>query len=135
MSDTFVETTSKSWLSRIAGSIGGIIFGILLIIAAIVLLTWNEGRAIQTARSLAEGGKTVIDVAPDPIDQANNGKLIHVSGTASATAATADPEFGVSVVSLRLRRIAEMYQWEEDKDEQTHKSLGGSEETTTTYTY
>ena len=28
-----------------------------------------------------------------------------------------------------------MYQWEEDKDEQTHKSLGGSEETTTTYTY
>lgn len=135
MSDTLVETTSKSWLSRIAGSIGGIIFGILLIIASIVLLTWNEGRAIQTARSLAEGGKMVIDVASDPIDQANSGKLIHVSGTASATAATADPEFGVSVVSLRLRRIAEMYQWEENKDEQTHKSLGGSEETTTIYTY
>jgi hypothetical protein len=77
----------------------------------------------------------VIDVTPDPIDAANDGKLIHVSGNTRSTAPLADPEFAVSTVGLHLVRIAEMYQWEEEKHEETHKSLGGSEQTTTTYSY
>jgi Transmembrane protein 43 len=135
MSDSFVETTSTSWLSRIWQSITGVLFGLLFIIGAIVLLFWNEGRAIQTQRSLTEGGKVVIDVTPDPIDAANDGKLIHVSGNTRSTAPLVDPEFAVSAVGLHLVRIAEMYQWEEEKHEETHKSLGGSEQTTTTYSY
>jgi len=135
MSDRYVETTRQSWLSRLAGSITGVIIGLVFVLVAIGVLFWNEGRAIQTARSLAEGGKVVVDIDPSPIVQANEGKLIHVSGNAVATAPLADPAFGVSTVALHLVRIAEMYQWEEDKHEETHKSLGGSEETTTTYTY
>jgi hypothetical protein len=135
MSDAFVETTSKSWLSRIVQSIFGVLFGIVFIFGSIILLFWNEGRAVQTARSLTEGGKVVIDVASDPIDPANEGKLIHVNGNANATTPLADADFGVSTVALHLVRIAEMYQWEEEKHEQTHKALGGSEETATTYNY
>jgi hypothetical protein len=135
MSDSFVETTSKSWIGRIGQSILGVLFGVLLIIGAIILLFWNEGRAVQTARSLAEGGKVVADVASAPVDPGNDGKLIHVSGDAAATAPLADSTFGVSAVALRLVRTAEMYQWDETKHEETHKSLGGSEQTTTTYSY
>lgn len=135
MSNSFTETTSKSWFARIFQSIIGVLFGILLVIGAIVLLFWNEGRAVQTARSLAEGGKVVIDVAPDAIDPSNDGRLVHFSGDATAKAPLSDPNFGVSTVALRLVRVAEMYQWEEDKHEETHKSLGGSEQTTTTYNY
>jgi hypothetical protein len=135
MSDTFVETTSKSWLSRIVQSIFGVLFGLVLIVGSIILLFWNEDRAVQTARSLTEGGKVVTDVAPDSIDPGNEGKLIHTSGTATATAPLADPQFAVSTVALHLVRVAEMYQWSEEKHEETHKSLGGSEETTTTYSY
>jgi Transmembrane protein 43 len=51
------------------------------------------------------------------------------------TAPLTDPEFGVSMVALHLVRIAEMYQWEEQQSEETRKSVGGSEETVTTYTY
>jgi hypothetical protein len=135
MPDSFVETTSTSWLSRIGQSITGVLFGIVLIAGSIILLFWNEGRAIMTARSLAEGGKVVVDVAPASIDAANEGKLIHVSGDAGAAAPLADRAFGVSTKALRLVRIAEMYQWQEDRHEETQKSLGGSEQKVTTYTY
>jgi len=135
MSDSFVETTSQSWLARIGQSIVAVLFGLIFIVGSIVLLFWNEGRAIQTERSLTEGGNVVIDVAPDAVDPANEGRLIHVSGNAAASAPLADPEFGVSTVALHLVRVAEMYQWEEDKHEETRKSVGGSEETVTTYTY
>jgi len=135
MPDTFVETTRTSWLSRIAQSLLGVIFGILFVFGSIVLLFWNEGRAVQTARSLAEGGKVVIDAAPEVVDSANDGKLIHVSGNAAATAPLRDPDFDIATVALRLVRVAEMYQWQENKREETRKNLGGSEETVTTYTY
>ncbi len=135
MPDTFVETTSTSWIARIVQSIAGVAFGTVFIFGSIFFLFWNEGRAIQTERSLTEGGKVVIDVGPDSIDPANDGKLIHVSGNAAATAPLADPDFGIATVALHLVRIAEMYQWQEDKEEETRKSLGGSEETVTTYSY
>ena len=121
MSDSFTELTSTSWLSRIWQSITGVLFGLLFIAGAVILLFWNEGRAIQTARSLAEGGKVVTDVAPDAVNSANEGRLVHVSGDATATAPLADSEFSVSVVGLRLVRTAEMYQWEEKKQEETQQ--------------
>ena len=64
---------------------------------------------------------------PDQIDAANEGKLIHVSGTSNATAPLADPEFDISTKGLRMARIAEMYQWEEEKHEETtqvHRRIG-----------
>jgi hypothetical protein len=135
MPDSFVETTSTSWLSRIAQSIVGVLLGLLFVIGSIFLLFWNEGRAVQTERSLSEGSQVVVDVAPAPIDPGNEGRLIHVSGDAEAATPITDRTFGVSRVALHLVRVAEMYQWEEDKHQETRKSLGGSEETVTTYTY
>jgi hypothetical protein len=135
MPDSFVETTSSSWLSRIVGSITGVLFGIVFVIGSIILLFWNEGRAVQTARSLTEGGKVVVDVAASPVDPNNEGTLVHLSGDTKAGAPISDHTFGVSAKALHLVRVAEMYQWEEDKHQETHKSIGGSEETVTTYTY
>jgi len=135
MPDSFVETTSTSWLSRIVQSITGVLFGIVFLIGSIILLFWNEGRAVQTARSLSEGGNAVIDVGPSSVDPGNEGKLIHVSGDAKAAAPLADRTFGVSTTALRLVRVAQMYQWQEEEHQERHKSIGGSEETATTYTY
>ena len=55
MSNTFTETTSTSWFTRIRNSVGGVVIGLILIVGMVVLLFWNEGRAVQTYRSLAEG--------------------------------------------------------------------------------
>ena len=134
-SDSFTETTTTSWFSRILNSIKGVLFGLVLIIGTCVLLFWNEGRAVQTAKSLAEGSGLVVDVAPASVDPAMEGKLIHVSGDARAQAPLVDPEFGVSTVALKLDRKVEMLQWKQEEHSETRKNLGGSEETVTTYSY
>ena len=36
---------------------------------------------------------------------------------------------------IKLRRVVEMYQWQENKDSETREKLGGGTETVTTYTY
>ena len=53
--DSFTETTSRSWLQRIVNLFVGALVGFVLVIASIVAIFWNGGRAIETARSLAEG--------------------------------------------------------------------------------
>ena len=134
-SDSFVETTHQSWLSRLGQSVAGVVIGLLLIVGAIILLFWNEGRAVQTARSLTEGEAAVIDVDPVKVDAGNDGRLIHVSGNLVTTVPLADPDFGVTTPAARLVRTVEMYQWKEESHTETKKNLGGSEDKVTTYTY
>jgi hypothetical protein len=134
-SDSFSETTTKSWGEKIAESIKGVLVGVGLIAASIGGLFWNEGRAVQTARSLTEGAGLVVQANSARVDAANEGKLVHVSGDTKAAAPVADAEFGVSLPALKLVRVAEMYQWKEETKSETKKKLGGGEETVTTYEY
>jgi hypothetical protein len=135
MSDSFTETTSTSWFTRIKNSFGGAVIGLILIVFMVGGLFWNEGRAVQTAKSLAEGAGAVVSVGADKINQGNNGKLIHVSGTVTTDATPSDPDFGIQAQGIRLVREVEMYQWKEESSSETQKKLGGGEETVTTYKY
>lgn len=135
MSDSHQEVTSVSWLGRIKSSIGGLIFGLMLVALMVGGLFWNEGRAVQTARSLAEGAGSVVSTTADNVDPANDGKLVHVTGPVTTTGIIVDPELGIGTDGLRLSRIVEMYQWKEEQKSETKKKLGGGEETVTTYSY
>lgn len=131
--DSFTETTSQSWFSRIGDSLVGVLVGIGLFLAAFPLLFWNEGRAVHTARALAEGRAAVITVdsaAPSPT---NTDKLVYVSGPLSASDRLLPANAGTN--ALKLRRTVEIYQWEEEKSSTTEKEVGGSTKTTTTYKY
>lgn len=128
-------TTSKSWLSRLGDSVKNVLLGCVFVLAAVVLLFWNEGKAVKTHQSLKEGASVVISVSSDVRDPQNNEKLIHFSGMAKTPSVLIDTEFGVGGSSLKLRRIVEVYQWVEHADTKTVNKLGGGTETTTTYTY
>ncbi len=134
-SDTYVETSSKSWFERILDSLKAIVFGLLLVIVSAGLMFWNEGRSAKTAAALAEGAGLVISVRADAIDPAREGKLIHVSGPTTEDAGPRDADFGFEAASLKLDRLVEMYQWKEESQSETRKKLGGGEETVTRYTY
>ncbi|PSJ60573.1 TMEM43 family protein [Kumtagia ephedrae] len=135
MSDSVREVTSVSWFGRIWRSLAGLIIGPLLVLGMIVLLFWNEGRAVTTAEALDEGAGLVVSVQAGTIDPANDGRLVHVAGKATTDVSLTDPDFGVSAAGLRLVRSVEMYQWREDSKSETTTKLGGGEETVTTYTY
>ncbi|MDO9503499.1 TMEM43 family protein [Falsiroseomonas sp.] len=137
MPDQITETTRTSWFSRLGSAIGGIFVGLLFVLAAVVLIFWNEGRAVQTAKSLAEGAGQVQTVAAERPDPAMEGRLVHVSAPVRAGGVPVDAELGVTAPpgTLRLLRRVEMYQWREERQTETRTQLGGATETVTTYRY
>jgi hypothetical protein len=129
------EVTNTSWLQRIGQAFMGVLFGLLLIPGSIVLLFWNEGRAIKTARGLDEGAGIVRTVSAERVDAANDGKLVYLTGMLSIGGPVADAEFGVKASAVRLSRHVEMYLWKEETHSESKTKLGGGEERTTTYKY
>ena len=129
------KTTKVSWFDRLKNSIAGIGFGFLLVIGMTAGLFWNEGRAVQTQRSLDEGAGIVVSQTPDAIDPAYEGQLIHVTGAITADQPVSDDQFAVTAEGVRLVRSVEMFQWIETSKTETQQNLGGSETRVTTYSY
>ena len=130
------EVTEEGWGSRLGKSFGGVIVGIILFFGSIAFLWWNEGRAVTTAKALAEGEGNVVAVKDiSKVDSANAGKLVHMSGEAATTETLTDPTFALSKNAIGLSRKVEYYQWVEHKSEKREKQMGGSEKVITTYTY
>jgi hypothetical protein len=134
--DSFTDTSTEGWGSRLGGSLVAALIGLVLVPAAIVLMYWNEGRAVDAIRALNRGAASVIEVNATAVDPGSNGKLVHVTGMLAPTTPAKDPEFGVTGDGLaRLTRTVEMYQWEEETSTQSQQNLGGSKTTEKTYTY
>lgn len=133
--DSYTEVTTQSWGSKIAGGLIGLVLGPVLVMGACAALFWNEGRAVQTARSLTEGASVVVEVPAAPVSLANQGLLVHVTGEMKTATKLSDPDFAVTANAVRLIRDVAMYQWKEESKSETRKNAGGSEETVTTYTY
>ena len=132
----YVERTTQSWGSKIGDGFKAIIAGIVLIIAATVLLFWNEGRAVKTADCINEAEKVHVELGD--ISQQNtelNGKLVYAKGDATTKENLTDPRFNINVNALALRYSVQYYQWVEHKSTREEKKVGGSTETITTYTY
>jgi len=135
VSDTVTETEQVSLGAKLLDSIKGILVGLVLIAGACAGLFWNEGRAVTTQRSLAEGAGQVTNIPSERVVPENEGKLVHVAGPFATKAPLVDPEFQVSATGAVLERRVEMFQWKEDKETETQKNFGGSEERKTTYKY
>ncbi|HLH11822.1 MAG TPA: TMEM43 family protein [Methylovirgula sp.] len=134
--DNFTETTTRSWGGRIGQSLVGVVIGLLLIPAAIALIYWNEGRAAEAFSALAQGQRQVVEADAGASLPANDGKLVHLTGEIRTATPARDAAFGVTGDGLlRLRRKVEMFQWKEEKETTSQESIGGSETTTTTYSY
>lgn len=134
--NTYRETTSTSWFGRLKQALTGILVGLILVAASLILLFWNEGRAIKTYRALTEGAGSIISVDTAKVDPANEGKLIHIAGPFTPKGTPTDADLGVAAEgAVRLLRKVEMYQWTEKSRSETRTKLGGGEETVTTYEY
>lgn len=128
--------TTESMPSRLGKSLSGVLGGIALFIVAIVLLWWNEGRAVKTAKDLADGESSVISLeSAGHIDSATRNELVHLSGRAESGEMLRDDSFDIEVPALKLRRTVEMLQWRENAESKTRTKLGGGTETETVFTY
>lgn len=134
--DSVTEVSSSGIFSRIGQSLIGALIGLLLVPGSMILLYWNEGRAVIASTGLAQGEKQLVEAGGASVDPRNDGKLVHLSGGLSTTQPAQDQVFGVVSPSLLvLRRKVEMYQWKESKTSHSSTSVGGTKTTETTYDY
>lgn len=129
-------TTKTSYGQRLGSSFRGIGSGFLLLIVGTVLLWWNEGRAVKTARMLNRAEKVAIEM-PD-INSVNpefDGKLVHATGKVATNDVLIDNLFGIQENAIKLERDVEYYQVQETSSSKTKDKLGGGQETVTTYDY
>ncbi len=131
----YVEVTRRGIGGRSKDSIGGAFVGLIMVVLAVILLFWNEGRAVKRAKDLKEGSGSVVSVSSDTVDPAMEGKLIHLTGETKTPRLLEDPEFGIAATAIKLIREVEMYQWVQIEKSGEKTSVGGTTETTTTYTY
>jgi hypothetical protein len=130
MSNRVVRTTTQGWLSRIMGSFVGVLFGIGLFIGSFFVLWNNEGRT-----DLSTIADDSVAISAASVDPANEGKLVAASGVLAASEPLGDPDYLRPGDYLTLEREVEMYSWIERTSSTSETNLGGSETTTTEYTY
>ena len=132
----YQETTRQSYGSKVKGGFQGILWGLILIIAGTVILWWNEGRAVKASDALKDFQKNYVEM-PDinTVNPEFEGKAVHATGVAMTSDTLRDAAFGIAVNAFRLCRDVEYYQWQEESSSESKDKLGGSTETTTTYTY
>lgn len=130
------ETTTESWSSRVGGAMKGVLLGVGMFIAGFPVLFWNEGNTVKTRKALEEGEGACVSVQSNAkVDPENEGKFVHMTGKADTKDVLVDEAFGISTTAIKLVREVEMYQWKEEKQVKKEKNVGGSETTTTTYSY
>jgi hypothetical protein len=66
--------------------------GLSFLLGAFVFIVWNEGNRLYVAKLLEFAKNTVISISNAPIDSANNGKLVHITGKTTFDKLT-DPIF------------------------------------------
>ena len=109
------------------GIVGGVLGGLILLVFGTVLLWWNEGENVRNIRTTDEVERNAVDIVSmsDPAQYEN--KLVSVSGRITVVDdALKDETFGISVHTAAMKRVVEMYQW----DEEEHSDDDG-----TTYSY
>ena len=136
MAEKITITSKTSYGKRVGNSFRKIFTGILLLIGSIILLAWNENNFVREKAALNEGSKLVVEIANTPVDIQYDNQLVYMNGTTySPEEILSDSEFGIQTADLKLERMVEMYQREEDSTTETKDNRGGSETQETTYEY
>ncbi|XP_061687341.1 transmembrane protein 43 [Syngnathoides biaculeatus] len=127
--------SNPGFLQRLGDTAGGTLVGVGLVFLSIYILFTNEGRALRTASSLDEGLSQVVSLGTfSSHDFQNNNRLVHLSAPLRTSKTLHDPNYGVEVQAVKLKRHVEMYQWVEYQESKDYQE-NGETKTETTYTY
>ncbi len=101
---------ARFWFSVFVAFFGGLFF-----LGSVLLLFFSERNGVRWSKALQEGKSNCVEITDiNRLNQANNGKLVHLTGFATTDESLNDPEFGVSATALRLTRSVEIYQYQEE---------------------
>ncbi|KAM8930819.1 transmembrane protein 43 [Pelodytes ibericus] len=132
---TVTAVHKPGFLERVSDTAGGMIVGLVAFSFSFYVLFTNEGRAVQTAESLKEGLSVVTSLSNiHAIDPNNEFKLVHIAGALQTFKPLYDPNYGITIHCVKLKRQVEMYQWVEYEDSKEYEENGETKRETR-YTY
>ncbi|KAG8435900.1 hypothetical protein GDO86_007118 [Hymenochirus boettgeri] len=109
--------------------------GLLAFSLSFYLLFTNEGRAVKTAASLDEGLSIVVPLGNiHTLNHQHEANLVHLSGALRTSKPLYDPNYGISIHCVKLKRQVEMYQWIEYEESREYEE-NGEKKTETRYNY
>lgn len=135
MANQYKEYKTDSWLNRVQDSAGKVIVGLGLFIASFFVLFFNESNSLNRSKALQIAQETATPVFAGEVSAKHNGELVYFSGLATTSDIYEDEVFGVKEKALKMKRIVEMFQWVEKKEEERTDEWGGSQTVETIYTY
>ncbi|KAJ8920944.1 hypothetical protein NQ315_015737 [Exocentrus adspersus] len=105
---SLAEEFQRSWVTSC--------IGLGLFATGVWLLTWNEGRAVHHAYSLDETYNNAIVLNPyDKIQPELDGRVVYISGNLVVDEPLTEPDYGISIQAVKLKRRVQMYQWVEER--------------------
>ena len=114
---------------------GLLIAGALLLLTGLALLFLNENKNARRVQAIAQSGGPIIRLTSGRPNPAYNGKLVYITGITNIDKPLADPFFTPPLKAVALKRQVEMYQWQEEYEPQTMKTVKGGEVTLSVPTY
>jgi Putative virion core protein (lumpy skin disease virus) len=128
--------TTKNYGNRLLDSLKGAGAGFIILFVGTIMLCANEGNYVKTDKAIRSAQNELVKVSDiSTMNPSLDGKLIHAYAFADTQDVLSDDLFGASEKAIALVRLVEYYQYEEHSKTEKKDKLGGSEETTTTYTY
>src|SRR3989344_7236300 len=108
MPDSFTETTTTGYGSRIINSIKSVVIGLILFVVSFGLLYWNEGRV-----DLSSITKTATEISSATVstDTSLSGKLISMTGDVNSDQIIGDNLFLNPDKFIAVEREVEIYSW------------------------
>lgn len=101
---------------RIKNAFAGVITGILMFVGSFFVHGFNERNAIHDTKAINEIEEVAIpDVPTDTVNEANDGKLVHMKGSAKTAEMVTNKRFGIEENAIRLSWDSSIYQLVEKK--------------------
>ena len=101
----------------------GLLVALWFLLSGVLGLITNEQDALHRTKTLAEGKRLVISIEPDQSYTHYENNLVHLSGELTTDETIIDPMFQMNVYALKLRRVVEMYQWQENQSQDEADNL------------
>ncbi len=90
------------------------ILNVIIMVIGLIVLIYGLTQKSESTVLADEIDEAVVQAQVDKLDSNNNGKLIVVAGDIYASDTLSDEYFKVSQKTIKLKRVVEMYQWEQD---------------------
>jgi len=107
---------------RVKNAFAGVIMGLLMFFGSFGLHAFNERNAIRETKAINEIEEVAIaDVPNDQINEANDGKLVHMKGSAKTEDRVKNQRFEIDENAIRLKWNSSIYQLVEKKSKKDDK--------------